>query len=229
MKIGIVIPTYWRKDGSSFEILNKALSSIANQTYANYKVFLIGDNYEKDEELRRVSRIISPSKIVVLNLPNAIEREKYSGHRLWCTGGINASNIGIDLCIKERIYHICRLDHDDWWEKNHLEEIVKEFRSSNHTVVATRSLHINGQVFPRSMTSPFYPTCNDIVHSSVCINFKNVNLRYRNVYEETGNDFPADCDLWTRLTDYMKKNNLSGSLINKITCSHLVEGYSKKN
>jgi glycosyltransferase involved in cell wall biosynthesis len=228
MKIGIVIPTYWRKDGSSYEILTRALSSIASQTYPNYKVFLVGDKYEKDKELKQLSKIISPKKIDVINLPNAIEREKYSGHRLWCTGGIHASNIGISLCIKEKIYHVCHLDHDDWWEKNHLEEIAREFNSSNCTVVATKSLHINGQIFPRNSEPPFYPTCNDLVHSSVCINFKGIDLRYRNVYEETGKDFPADGDLWIRLSDYMKQNNLSGKLINKVTCNHLVEGHSKK-
>lgn len=229
MKIGIVIPTYWRKDGTTKDILTRALVSILNQSYSNYKVFLVGDNYEKNNEFISLSKSIPSDKIKAINLPEARERSKYSGHRLWCTGGITASNLGIDLCLAENIHHICHLDHDDWWEPNHLEEIAKAFSSSNYMLVATESLHINNQVFPRKKTDPFYPACNDIVHSAVCINFKGLNIRYRNVYEETGKDFPADCDLWIRLSSYMKNHNLVGKLVNKITCNYLTEGYSKKN
>lgn len=229
MKIGIVIPTYWRKDGTSKEVLNRALQSVAKQTYSDYKVFLMGDHYELEEELIFLSKIIQPDKIHVLNLPEAIERSKYSGRRLWCTGGVNATNIGINLCLEEGIHRICHLDHDDWWEPTHLEEIVKAFSESNYTIVATLSTHTNKQLLPRLRSIPFYPMCNDLIHSSVCIDFKNLDIRYRDTYESIGKDIPADCDLWTRLTDHMKQFNLTGRLVNTLTCNHLTEGYSKKN
>lgn len=229
MKIGIIIPTYWRKDGRSKDLLSRALTSIANQSYSNYKVFLVGDLYEKEEELFVASKLVPHNKIKVINLPEAKERSKYSGHRLWCTGGIFASNVGIDLCLDENIHRICHLDHDDWWEPTHLEEITKAFSESNYAIVSTRSSHINNQIFPKNNALPFYPTCNDQIRSSVCIDFNQLRFRYRNVYEMTGRDFPADCDLWNRISEHIRKNNLVGKLIFKVTCNHPTEGYSKQN
>jgi glycosyltransferase involved in cell wall biosynthesis len=229
MKIGIVIPTYWRKDNSTQIILSRALNSILNQTHADYKVFLIGDKYERPDELTSIAKIIPASKIVVHNLPIAEERSKYTGHRLWCTGGINATNVGIDLCLKEKIRRICHLDHDDWWEPNHLFEIVKAFKEKDYAMVATQSTHINKQIFPRQITDPFYPKCNDLVRSSVCINYSKLDIKYRNVFEETGVDLPGDCDLWNRISNRMIENKLAGKLVESVTCNHLTEGYSKNN
>lgn len=228
MRLGIVIPTYWRKDNSSCALLRRSLTSILNQTYSKYHVFLIGDNYEVVDELLDISKIIPSEKISVINLPFAKERDIYTGHRLWCTGGVYASNIGINLCLSNNINYICHLDHDDWWEHTHLNEIAKAFNEKDYAIVATQSTHINSQILPKIKTHPFYPKCGDLIRSSVCINFKNIDLRYRNVFKETGVDFPADCDLWKRLSNYMVSNNLIGKLINKITCNHQDEGYSKK-
>jgi hypothetical protein len=60
------------------------------------------------------------------------------------------------------------------------------------------------------------------------MNFKEIPLRYRNVYEETGvSGLPGDGDLWFRISEYLKNINKIGYLINKITCKHLEEGYEQ--
>ena len=48
LKIGIVIPTYQRQDGLSFVYLTNALNSIKNQTFKDYKVFVV-ENDSKDD------------------------------------------------------------------------------------------------------------------------------------------------------------------------------------
>jgi glycosyltransferase involved in cell wall biosynthesis len=77
MTIGIVIPTYRKPDGSTKIHLERALRSIKNQVYQDYKVILVGDQYEDQNELIHMSKIIDEEKITVINLPRAIEREKY--------------------------------------------------------------------------------------------------------------------------------------------------------
>jgi len=68
-----------------------------------------------------------------------------------------------------------------------------------------------------------------LIHSSTCINFKKIPLRHRNIFEETGvSGLPGDADLWLRISNYLKENNLNGILINKITCKHIEEGYERK-
>ena len=224
MKIGIIIPTYQRADGTTLKYLQRALNSIKNQTYSDYKVFLIGDKYENKEEFINISTSIIPKeKIFSINLSHAKERDKYplGGKNLWCSGGVNANNYGIELCLKENINHICHLDHDDWWESNHLEEISKLI--NNYFFITTKSNHINNQILPKEYSIPYYPKSGDIVHSAICINFSKTNLRYRDVFEETGKVYPADADLWNRISDFMKNTNNKGIVIDKITCNHITE------
>jgi hypothetical protein len=54
MKISIVIATYYRQDDKSSEYLRRALDSIFNQTHQDFKIYLIGDRYEKSEEIEEI-------------------------------------------------------------------------------------------------------------------------------------------------------------------------------
>ena len=50
MKVAIVIATYWRKNNSSKQKLERMFSNLKSQTYKNFKVFIVGDNYTKEKE-----------------------------------------------------------------------------------------------------------------------------------------------------------------------------------
>jgi len=61
------------------------------------------------------------------------------------------------------------------------------------------------------------------------MNFKHISLFYRDIYEITNKvGLPADADLWERTRDYIQNNNLKSYYINKLTCRHDEEGYSRK-
>lgn len=228
MKIAIKIPTYQRSDGRTPEVLTRALESIKSQTYQNYKVYLIGDKYENNDEFLRLSSIIDSDKIYVENLPYAKEREKYTGLDLWCTGGINANNHAIDKILEDGLSYICHLDHDDWWAPNHLEEIMNTIESDSPAFIATKSFYKNYEnMLPIIESSPFFPKNGDLIHSSVCIDFNRINLRYRDTLEEYGiHGLVSDGDMWDRISELMKSKNINGKLINKVTCNHIEEGYS---
>jgi len=225
--IGISIPTYQRKDGTTPFFLSRSLESIKNQTYQDYKIFLIGDNYEDKEEFIKLATSIIPStKIYFENLPIAIERSKYptSSKQLWCSGGVNARNYIIDLALLNGVDYVCPLDHDDYWHPQHLEFI-------NHVITLKPNssfIYTCGTYFNHHL--PQYPLSNEIIssppipgkviHSSVCINHKLIPLRYRDVFEETGILEPSDADLWLRSNQYIKENNLESYLITSLTCFH---------
>lgn len=221
MTLGIVIPTYKRIDGSTPFYLSRALTSIKNQTYKDYKVFLIGDDYEDDKEFTQLATsIIDGDKIYYENLPVAVERSKYkSGKILWATGGINANNYGINKCLSEGIIYICHLDHDDYWEPNHLAEIAANV-DEGYIIISTKAVHHNGNVIPENVTHPYYPKSSHLAHSSVCINFKKCPLRYRDLYAEENKIYASDADFWNRLNSFMLNNGEKGKLIDKITCHH---------
>jgi glycosyltransferase involved in cell wall biosynthesis len=235
IEIAIVIPTYYRKDGNTYQYLKRALKSIKDQTYKNYKIYLIGDNYEHPEEVEEIIEKLNISKITFENLSFAKERQKYTGRLLWSYGGVNAINHGISLALRENFEFICHLDHDDWWLENHLEEVYKCIIENKSDWVCTKSTFLNPYSFLPRITSdetyiPFLPRESSLIHSSVCMNFKKIPLFYRDVYEETGKiGLPADADLWERCRIFLQDNNLKSYFINKITCRHDEEGYSLKN
>jgi glycosyltransferase involved in cell wall biosynthesis len=230
MKIGIVIPTYQKIDGTTPSLLTRALNSIKNQTHTDYKVFLIGDKYENDNEfVELATSIIDNDKIHYENLLIAVEREKYpiGSHQLWCAGGVNATNWGIEKSISEGITYICHLDHDDYWEPTHLEVINKVLEEMDTSFVYTCSTYMNSGILPRVTVdggiSKSLPHPAGLIHSSVCMDFSKIPIRYRDTFSETGNPYPADADLWIRVHEYISNKNLNSFLIHCLTCNHLTE------
>ena len=74
----------------------------------------------------------------------------------------------------------------------------------------------------------FLPKNTGLIHSSVCMNFKTIPLRYRDIFNETGVvGLPADGDLWERCRTHIIDNNLNSYCINTLTCSHNEEGFER--
>lgn len=217
IKIGITIATYRKLDGSTYNHLKKTLESIKNQTYDNYNVYLIGDNYSNNIELIELSKIIDADKIYVENLPIAIERTKYNGIDLWRNGGTNAMNVGIKKALDDGIEYICSLDHDDYYYINHLEIINKCIEETESKFITTKCGSYPN-IEPISYYTNYRPIASKIFKVSTCINFKYFNMLFRNMLEETGKSYASDADLWNRINKYLSDKNEYGIFINEITC-----------
>jgi glycosyltransferase involved in cell wall biosynthesis len=234
MKLSVVIPTYYRNDGSTSYYLKRALDSVFSQTHQDFKIYLIGDRYEPEEDVLETISNYDKEKLYFINLEVAKERDHYTDkYVIWSYGGVNATNTGVDISISEGNYYICHLDHDDYWESNHLELINKCIEETESDWICTKSKYVSDRVLPvdepSTLFSNFLPVEKTLIHSSVCINFKNLPLRYRNLYEEQGKiGLPADADLWERCRKYIKQNNLKSTLINQITCYHIEEGFERR-
>jgi glycosyltransferase involved in cell wall biosynthesis len=236
MKLGIVIATYMRENGSTPELLTRALDSVFNQTYKDFKVYLIGDKYENNSEILEIVNKYDPTKVFFENLPIAKERDNYKGIKkaIWSYGGVNAINYGIKKSLNDGYEYICHLDHDDWWLPDHLEEIKNCIILTDASWVCTKSTHRSENNFlpkinPQEIHSKFLPIHSNLIHSSVCMNFKRIPLLYRDLYELTNKvGLPADADLWERVRPYIESNKLKSYYINKLTCNHNEEGYSMK-
>jgi glycosyltransferase involved in cell wall biosynthesis len=230
MKLGIVIPTYQKPNGQTPTLLTRALNSIKSQTHQDYKVFLIGDKYDDEDAFIKLSTsIIDSNKIFYQNLPNALEREKYplGSQQLWCSGGVNARNYGIEIAMSEGLAYICPLDHDDYWHPNHLSHIANVINQDTNTAfVYTCSTYIDRYIPAVPLDStiiPMLPVPCNLVHSSVCINHSMIPLQYRDVYAQEGRIYPSDADLWARIALYINEHKLSSYLIKEITCYHPTE------
>jgi acetyltransferase-like isoleucine patch superfamily enzyme len=234
MKLGIVIATYQRLDGSTPSLLKRAIDSIKEQTHQDYTLIVIGDKYENNDEFKSICNDKDlEGKIHYVNLPYAKEREKYSigSKELWSAGGVNARNCGIDLGLELGLTYICHLDHDDYWHPQHLEVINYTIEETKDAAfVNTCSTYFESYLPRIELTNEVMPSQvapGGFIHSSVCINHKQIPLKYRDVFEETGKECAGDADLWIRIGDYVTKNNLKTYQISSLTCFHPSERTDK--
>lgn len=226
MNLAITIATYKKSNGKSPFYLTRALDIIFNQTHQDFKVYIIGDRYEDNDEFNNIISKYPQNKIYSENLPYAKERDEYINthpYAVWCVGGVNAINHAIDLALNDGYYYICHLDHDDFWEINHLYLINQLISDTSADWICTKS-HYCGRILPVMETSEryinFIPKNGALINSSTCINLKTIPIRPRDVFRETGVEYPADADRWIRIAEYIKKYNLKSYMINSITCHH---------
>lgn len=227
IKIAVVIPTYQRSDGKTKEFLNRALKSVMNQSYRDFTVFLIGDKYEDNQEFIDIYSSFFTTKIKAVNLSYALERDRYKNDPeiLWRCGGVNANNVGIDLAIRSGFEWIAHLDHDDYWENDHLMNIAKAIQDNPDVAfICTKSNYRINYILPTLSTDQetieFLPNIAALIHSSTCINFAKIPLRYEDTWDSYGTEYPSDGWLWIQMRKYLLENNLKSIAINKLTCFH---------
>lgn len=231
MTIGIAITTYRNENGTTKDLLIRALDSIKNQEYQDYKVYLIGDRYDDDFELNQIAESIIPiEKIYCENLEYAVERDKYLGindDALWNCGGCNARNYANEIA-KSEVDYVCQLDHDDYYLPNHLMNIYNTINNHpNAAFIHTMANYIDTCVLPNinsdSLIIERLPEPMGLVHSSVCINNKLIPLKYRDVFEEDGHIYPSDADMWRRISNLCVNCGLNSYLVCQVSCIHELE------
>ena len=234
MKLAIIMATFYRKDGRSSSFLTRALNSIANQTYQDYKIFLTGDRYENNEEFETICKSFPyPEKLFYQNLEVAKERDIFNNKvDIWKFGGVNAINHSINISSNEGFNYIVKLDHDDFWENNHLELINECIELNNPAFICTKSKYrdtILPNISSHEKYINFKPYPETLVHSSICFDLNQLPLRYRALGDEKCGDNSGDGCLYFEIRELIEENNLKSVLINKITCTVEGDGYFKNN
>lgn len=230
MKIAVIITTYQRKDGMTPYFLKRALDSVFAQTHKDFKVFLIGDLYRDHDEFYSIARQYASEKLFTLNIGYAAERDKYEKYILWCCGGVEASNIGLFHTLDQGFIYIAHLDHDDYWDKDHLFYLNNAIEINKADFVCAKSKYGACSILPRNtaneMLVEFIPSGGNVINSATCFNYKTIPLWYRNVFEIEGKAIPADADLWDRMSQYIIENKLKSFMVNQVTCFHEEEGHT---
>jgi len=228
----VIIPTYQRSDGKTPYYLKRTLDSVFAQTCKDFKIYLIGDKYTHVKEVLDIVKKYPRNKIYFENLSVAVEREKYTDNReaLWCSGGTNATNYGLEKAFAEGVNYVCLLDHDDYWLPDHLKSLNQVFLDTSADWICTKTkVDSKSGYLPRNVVNKplidFLPLPCGIIKSSVCFNMFTIPLRVRDVFGETGKAIPGDADLWERSAKYIKENHLKSYFLNKFTCIHDSEGY----
>lgn len=229
MRLAVVISTYYRPDGRTPEYLTRTLACIANQTHKDYTVYVVGDAYENEKELRSIVDSFPQTKC--FNLDRSPERERYGfgNQMMWCAGGVTAVNTGIVHALNDGYEYICHQAHDDLWEVNHLEVINRMVEDKEPIFCCTLSTYGKYILPPypaNGSTIEYYPIDGGMIASSACVRYTHTKLRVVDRLHTEGIMSPCDAYLWEQLRNEMKATGQKGYLACTITCHHDEEGYA---
>jgi len=224
ISFAIVIATYYRKLGTTKRSLERAARSIVGQSYQNYKVFLVGDKYENDDEFNTFKDLFPEGKVETLNLPVAWERENCKvPYNLWCVAGATAMNNGIDLAVKEGFKYYAHLDDDDYWHPFHLRNVAMGYKQYPETTfVCTMGILNDATILPSIKGfdyNNFLCAGGQVFHSSYGFRLDIHPLRYHTF--ELGKaepNVPADGDMLNRIGQRCSEGNLKTLAIPILTC-----------
>lgn len=124
MKVAVVTPTI---GASTFE---KCLESVQNQTYENLTHYIFLDGQEYYEQIHHsIYSKGGTRKIKTIEMEENIGKGWY-GHRVYaaCSFLVNADVI-------------CYLDEDNWYEPNHVEELVNVIKDGNDWAFSLRKIY----------------------------------------------------------------------------------------
>jgi len=123
--VTVRIPTYRR----SKLLVERALPSIARQTYQNFEVVVVGDGCTNDVA-ERIEDFGDP-RVRFVNLPYRYPYPEDREHR-WYVAGAPGVNVGTELA---RGTWLAMLGDDDEFEPHHLECLLEHARSTRSEMV----------------------------------------------------------------------------------------------
>jgi glycosyltransferase involved in cell wall biosynthesis len=111
------------------KMLGDLIESLKNQKYTNWKLFIVGDCFQPEEDLTKILKDkLKPSQYTFYNLSEPGERGKIDPEFLRNSGGTKARNKAISLAKGEGFNYLAAIDHDDFWKPDHLEGMMKAFQ-----------------------------------------------------------------------------------------------------
>ena len=121
MKVAVVTPTI------ASDLLEQCVSSVDNQTYKNLTHYIFIDGCQYEPKAREI--LVGSSKTRMIELEENVGKGWY-GHRVYaaCSFLVNA-----DI--------ICYLDEDNWYEPNHVEELVKAIQTGAQWAYSLRKIY----------------------------------------------------------------------------------------
>lgn len=241
----IIICTYYRQNGQTYNYLNRSINSVLKQQYKSWSLLIIGDNYEKPEEIINIienKKKYTKNKIVFFN-NIIVERDnihpKIDKKRLWHCAGVSSVNMGLNFARANKFKYHAHLDDDDYWTPNHLKLVSNIFTLDNNCIfVNTKSTHPFYNIIPDIKSSDLYVKWsnmdytainNKISHSSISFRCDILVDNYK-THLRKGIKKPSDFLMLSYIFDFLKKNQqYTGWCVNKLTCRHDEEGASLEN
>lgn len=226
----------------TFSLLTETIDSIKNQIYKDWKIYIIGDHFTNEKRLKdHLSNLLEDHQYTFYNLDKPGERGRgFTKKELRFTGGVAAMNKGLRMCVDDDIDIIARIDHDDIWTEDHLSTLCAAYTQyPNLAFVFTQgrkkiTSHNSSKEYlmmPDKKVRRFLNNCYYVsgatAHSSVSWNpsitgefFYRDPLEQRTTQPIRNHIQPGDVDMFKRMGDHIKKNNLQYLYIPELTVYH---------
>jgi glycosyltransferase involved in cell wall biosynthesis len=248
LKFGIIVSTHKIVDHARANymdtptILRECLESIASQTYDNWKVFIVADCYEGDEEILEVIKDVLGKKYEYHNMSKPGERSQdITTHEKKITGGTTVWNKALVMAENAGMDIVAKLDHDDKWKNNHLMLLAKtytQYPKAGFVYTRTAKKPTGGGTSKRIL---YYPGSKDIStvsennqmaaggkasHSAISWRLAPglKGFRYRGVKEQKTTEpkrsytWPVDLDIYPRIKDILKAKDYQYIYVPEVTC-----------
>jgi glycosyltransferase involved in cell wall biosynthesis len=107
--------------------VKQAIASVQTQTYDNIQHIVVVDGPTKTNDI--LDEALEGAYVDLIKLPYATGKDQYNGHRIY--GAMSYIAKGDFLCF---------LDQDNWFEKKHIEELVKVINAGNQWSYSLRRI-----------------------------------------------------------------------------------------
>ncbi len=227
---------------NTYSLLTDAIISVKNQIYKDWKIYIVGDHFKNERKIKdHLASLLEEDQYVFYNLDKPGERNRgFSKKELRFTGGSGAANKGLELCIAENIDIVTRLDHDDIWGSDHLSHLCAAYTqypnlafafTQGRKKISSYNSSKEYLIMPDKKVRRFLNNCFYVsgatAHSSVSWNpsvlgefFYRDPLEQKTTNPIRKNVQPGDIDMFKRVGEHIKKNNLQYLYVPEHTVFH---------
>ncbi len=204
--ISVIIPTYNR----SKLLVERAITSVLNQTYQNFEIVIVGDHCTDDTEERL--KEFGDSRIRFFNLKKRTRYPENPHHR-WMILGVGPRNKALELSRGE---WIAPLGDDDEFSEEHLEKLLEHAQNGMFEMVyGILDMEVKPGKWVKVGSLPLRQSA--ICHQSVLFHSSLRFFKYDSQswkYRE-----PLDWNLWRR----MKEAGVRIDFLDQVIGRHYVE------
>lgn len=228
MKPAIVMATYNRKNNSSLKYLERSIGSVISQTYQEWTLIIVSDDYEnKDELLNLINIFRNRTQNEIVLIENKVCERNYvtHPHSKWKVAGAIAMNMGLLHARQEGYTTYLHLDDDDYWGRDHVQTIMEQYdKYENCIFVNTKSVYqkrllpsLDMKIYPNN----YIPTGGKMIHSSFSFRLDVLPYYYFTSLDNNTKREPADSQMLNSIGQYLKRHPEYCSIyVPRLTCFH---------
>lgn len=231
IKFIVIMSTYHRKNGKTLPYITRAINSIKNQTYKNWDIILVSDQYDPPEEFEEILRLFDglPNQVYPLYNDDVARNHLSNKVKLWMIAAAGSINMGLNYARSLGYKYYARLDDDDYWGENHLLNANKMFTAFPNCIMTYSKTRFHKNAFiPSKIVSlkknNLPPISGNVAHPSVCIRIDIIDFNYFTSFNEDEITIATDALMWSKIREFIQKNpEYCTVYIPVVSCFHETE------